>query len=159
MCPDSSKYVQTVQNMVGRERWLRTFLVCRERDLRVFCPENIWVPPRRYKVLGLCMFANIKWKWWQHNEITLIRICPLDKLLFYLHFALETQCYSGVALLHCDYAAGKRLLPKVHNQEKGPCYNALAVHMSQTRDKEKYLSSSMWITCTLSKLLHVFYSF
>ena len=50
ICPDSSTCVRTVQNMVGRERWLRTFLVCRERDLRVFRPEDFWVPPGRYKV-------------------------------------------------------------------------------------------------------------
>ena len=50
ICPDSSTCVRTVQNMVGRERWLRTFLVCRERDLRVFRPEDFWVPPGRYRV-------------------------------------------------------------------------------------------------------------
>ena len=57
ICPDSSTCVRTVQNMVGRERWLRTFLVCRERDLRVFRPEDFWVPPGRYKVFRPLLYT------------------------------------------------------------------------------------------------------
>ena len=81
MCPDSSIYVQTVQNwsrqlkicldsqksvlkciiyfckrrlctfLVGRKKWLCRFLVCRGRYLRIFHPEDFWLPPGRFKPL------------------------------------------------------------------------------------------------------------
>ena len=101
ICPDSSTCVRTVQNMVGRERWLRTFLVCRERDLRVFRPEDFWLPPGRYKVfrplvcnmhVGMTVKSN---RFEQHLEVVWIFIVQISLLLwhFICIFQISTCFY------------------------------------------------------------------
>ena len=112
ICPDSSTCVRTVQNMVGRERWLRTFLVCRERDLRVFRPEDFWVPPGRYKVFRplvysdatylqyMCCMTHVKGLMWYHGKY-----CVKSFLFESLKYKIVSHPFFGTKLCLSNSAA------------------------------------------------------
>ena len=93
MCPDSSIFVRTAQNM-SKQRRLHTFLVFRERYLRVFFIQKIFeCHPEHLGFLGPCLIhvgriyecmmrisivhANVHDPWSSYMYVWCIYLCSL----------------------------------------------------------------------------------